>query len=87
MALGVPEILDALDRSAALDWPDFWGITMTEYHALRLIAVRSKTGDEWGIVFDSIRGSVIDEFRARKAGGSATTVVAGAGDGSAGGSY
>src|SRR3954470_1857678 len=68
MALGVPEILDVLDRSAALDWPDFWGITMTEYHALWLIAVRSRTGDDWGIVFDSIRGSILDEALALGAG-------------------
>ena len=31
--------------------------------------------------------AIIDEFRARKAGGSATTVAAGAGDGNAAGSY
>ncbi len=31
--------------------------------------------------------AIIDEFRARKAGRSATTVAAGTGDGSAGGTY
>ncbi len=61
MALGVKSILATLDASAASQWPDFWGITMTEYHALRLIAVRSRTGDDWGIVFDIIRGSAIDD--------------------------
>ncbi len=68
MTLTAETILDVLDRSAAYDWPDFWGITMTEYHALRLIAVRSKSGDDWGLVFDSIRGSVIDEDLALGAG-------------------
>jgi hypothetical protein len=61
-------ILDMLDSSASHDWPDVWGIAMTEYHAMRLIAVRSKVGDEWGIIFDSIRGSLIDDSHALGAG-------------------
>lgn len=61
MTLTAETILAALDSSAASIWPDFWGITMTEYHALRLIAVRSRSGDDWGLVFDCIRGSSIDD--------------------------
>lgn len=61
MPLSAVSILEVLDRSAEFDWPDFWGIVLTEYHALRLLAVRSRTGDDWGLIFDSVRGSVIDD--------------------------
>lgn len=68
MALTEAAILDVLDRSAAHDWPDLWGVTMTEYHALRLVAVRARDGDSWGVAFDALRGSLVDEDVALGAG-------------------
>lgn len=59
MALNVAEILQHLDRASTHGWPEFTGMSRTEYHALRLTAVRSATSDSWAVVFESVLGSLI----------------------------
>jgi len=68
MTLTAESILDVLDRSAAADWQDFCGTAALEYHALRLIAVRSRAGDDWGVVLEAIRGSLINNTLSVAAG-------------------
>jgi hypothetical protein len=62
-AKGILAVLDAAARSGSLEaWPAFaTGIeddpAGQEYHALRLIAARSASGPDWGVVLQRISGS------------------------------
>lgn len=59
MALTDADVLGRLDEVSTHGWPGFTGLSRTEYHALRLTAVRSATSDAWAIVFESVLGSFI----------------------------
>ena len=64
-ALEAGAILKVLDAAAIadsdhrLDWPDFEAYASNfTYHAMRVIAARSRTGDDWGIVFEVVLGDL-----------------------------
>ncbi len=59
MALADADIVRRLDEVSMHGWPDFTGLSRTEYHAMRLTAVRSATSDAWAIVFESVLGSFL----------------------------
>jgi hypothetical protein len=59
MPLTESDVIAHLDEASRQGWPEFTGITRTEYHALRLTVVRSETTDDWAIVFESVLGSFI----------------------------
>lgn len=66
MSPSAAAILDVLDEQWALDWPDFRNISSTEYHAMRLVVLRDAA--DWGLVFDQVVGTWIDESAVMSAG-------------------
>lgn len=61
-------ILDLLDAAAAasvgdrLPWPSFTATAgHFEYHAMRVAAVRAKTGDDWGILVEVVQGDALGD--------------------------
>lgn len=61
MAITVTSILDVLDAAYAQDWPDFRMVSSLEYHAMRLVVLCEQGTDDWGLVFDVVAGSWVDE--------------------------
>lgn len=68
MALDESAILSYLDAACDVDWPDFRTIDVLEYHALRLVVLREPGSDDWGLVFDTIRGSFLHPYEAAAVG-------------------
>lgn len=66
MALTETSVLDSLDAASDDDWPDFRGVSSLEYHAMRLVVLCERGSDDWGLVFDMVRGCFLDphEFAA-----------------------
>jgi len=66
----LPEsVLEHLDAACADDeaWPLFYGQEPDRaYHALRLLACRSKEGDRWFVVFDCLEGSSEERLYIRR---------------------
>jgi hypothetical protein len=60
--LDEPCILVTLDAAMSNDeWPDLFSADADHaYHAMRLVAVRARTGDGWGIAFERIQGADVD---------------------------
>jgi len=67
-------ILEALDQAASsqIDFPLPWpglraSVGHFELHAMRIVAARSKKGDDWGVLFEVVQGDLLegpdDEFR------------------------
>ena len=68
MALTARSVLDHLDAACEQDWPDFGGVSSLEYHAMRLVALRERGTDDWGLVFDMVRGCFLDPHEFAAAG-------------------
>jgi len=67
VSLTESEILAVLDAAAAsqddypMPWPGLRGsVGHFELHAMRLIAVRSRRGDDWGILFEVVQGDILE---------------------------
>lgn len=60
------QVLDVLDAQWAADWPGFRMLSVTEYLAMRLIVVHD--GSDWGLIFDQVNGSFIDDDNENAAG-------------------
>lgn len=62
-------ILVRLDAGAsdAESWPLFFGQEPDRaYHALRMLAVRSRSGDDWAVLFECLEGSIAEKFCVRR---------------------
>ena len=65
--LAATTILDLLDESAAAEdtspmpWPKLRaGAGHFELHVMRVIAARSKRGDDWGVLIEVVQGDLLD---------------------------
>src|SRR5262245_22631490 len=68
MAMTSSDVLDVLDAAYSLDWPDFRGVSALEHHAMRLVVLCEKGTDDWGLVFDLVVGSWVDDDDEMSAG-------------------
>ena len=67
-ALTERRILDVLDAAAAsssdspMPWPGFEaGFDPAALHAMRLVAARSRRGDDWGLLIEVVQGDILDD--------------------------
>src|SRR5215208_2224928 len=55
------EILAVLDAQYASAWPQFDHLATHEYYAMRLVVLYEQGTNDWGLVFETIRGNSLDE--------------------------
>lgn len=60
MPIDADAVLAHLDAAACSDWPQFRGISSFEPHAMRLVVLRERDTSEWGLVFETICGEILD---------------------------
>lgn len=60
MPIDADAVLAHLDAAAQSDWPQFRGISCFEPHAMRLVVLRERDTSDWGLVFETICGEILD---------------------------
>lgn len=59
MPIDAEAVLAHLDVAAGHDWPTFRGISAFEPHAMRLVVLRERGTDDWGLIFETICGEIL----------------------------